>query len=33
MSMTIDLLKTWRSVQPKYAALNLDLADAVNASR
>ena len=28
--VTIDLLETGRSVQPKYAALNLDLADAVN---
>jgi hypothetical protein len=25
--VTIDLLETGRSVQPKYAALNLDLAD------
>lgn len=28
--VTIDLLETARSVQLKYAALNLDLADAVN---
>jgi uncharacterized protein len=28
--VTIDLLETGRSVQPNYAALNLDLADAVN---
>jgi predicted nucleic acid-binding protein len=28
--VTIDLLETGRSVQPKYAALNLDLADTVN---